>query len=172
MQPGRHLLRQGGRHQEPGGQRSKANQHPDQDAAGLLADHRRPGSDPAVKQHAGKKEHRQAVQDVDVSPVENIGSWMLEVVKINRRQDVQHQANHIPDPAQVRPVFYQAGFLRENQRQVNHRAARAGQRQRPEQGQPVGGIQVEQSGAGNAHRSGKQRKGPPGRLRAAHPEDP
>ena len=57
----------------------------------------------------------------------------MKIVKINGRQHEQHQADSIPDPAQVRPVFYQAGFLRENQRQVNHRAARDGQRQRPKQ---------------------------------------
>ena len=40
MQPGRDLLRQNGRHQEPGSQRPEGDQHADQDGAGLLADHR------------------------------------------------------------------------------------------------------------------------------------
>ena len=133
MQPGRDLLWQDGCHQEPGRQRTEGNQHPNQDGAGLLADHRRPGSNPAVKQHAGKKEHRQAGQDIDIAPVKDIGSRIMEVVKIDGRQDEQHQADHIPDPAQVRAVLDPAGFLWEDQRQVNHRAARAGQRQRPQQ---------------------------------------
>ncbi len=113
-----------------------------------------------------------AREPVYEAPGEHVGEGMSKIIQGGKGIQAEEHGDDVTEPAQPGMASESAELLREGKGEVHEGAACHGEAKRPDGGEEVGGIEVEEGAGSDAGGGGEDGEGAASGFGAAHAEDP